>query len=108
MIWALAMILLLAALPEVLTQLAGLFTSAFGCFLDDPCVVMGIDFGPPLYAMGLSFWFGMFTMPLAGLALIVWLIVLVVLLFKRSGAASAPPISDISQEIVRVTPRDRQ
>ena len=87
MIWALAIILLFGALPEVLTQLAALFTSAFGCSLNEgsvqPCVVMGLDFGYLMYAMGLSFWFGMFTIPPAILALIVWLIVLVVLLFKR-------------------------
>jgi hypothetical protein len=87
MIWALAMILLLGAFPLVSLLLAVLFASAFGCALDEgsvhPCVVLGLDFGDMLYPMAVGGWFVMFTIPLAGLALIVWLIVLVVLLFMR-------------------------
>jgi hypothetical protein len=87
MIWALAIILLFAVLPVVSLLLAVLFASAFGCQLDEgsvhPCVVVGLDFGGLLYPMAVGGWFVMFTVPLAGLALIVWLIVLVVLLFIR-------------------------
>jgi hypothetical protein len=87
MIWALAMILLFAALPLLSTTLAVLFATTFGCALDEgdirPCVVLGHDFGSLLYSMGLSIVSIIFTVPLAALALIVWLIVLVVWLFRR-------------------------
>ncbi len=87
MIWALTLILLLGAFPLLLLLLAVLFASAFGCQLDEgsvhPCVVLGLDFGGLLYPMAVGGWFVMFTIPLAGLALIVWLIVLAVLLFIR-------------------------
>ena len=87
MIWALAAILLFGAFPVVSLLLAVLFALAFGCPLDEgsvhPCVVLGLDFGDLLYIMAVGGWFVMFTIPLAGLALIVWLIVLVVLLFMR-------------------------
>jgi hypothetical protein len=87
MTWALALILLLGALPLVSMLLALLFGSAFDCGINEgfvqPCVVFGHDFGGLLYPMALAGWFAMFTIPLAGLALIVWLIVLVVLLFIR-------------------------
>jgi hypothetical protein len=87
MIFALALILLFAALPLLLTLLAVLFTSAFDCSLNEgfvnPCVVLGLDFGGLLYSMGLAAWFVMFTVPLAGLALLVWLVVLAVLLLRR-------------------------
>jgi hypothetical protein len=87
MTWALAIILLFGVSPILSTLLAALFASAFGCTLHEgfvsPCVVLGHDFGDLLYPMGLGVWFVMFTVPLAGLALLVWLVVLVVLLFKR-------------------------
>ena len=87
MIWALAMILAFGALPVVSLLLAVLFATAFGCQLDEgsvhPCVVLGLDFGGLLYPMAVGGWFVMFTIPLAGLALLVWLIVLVVLLVRR-------------------------
>ena len=87
MIWALALILLLGAFPLLSLLLAVLFASAFGCQLDEgsvhPCLILGLDFGGLLYPMAVGGWFVVFTIPLAGLALIVWLIVLVVLLFMR-------------------------
>ena len=87
MTWALAMILLFGVLPVISLLLAVLFAAAFGCRLDEgsvhPCVVLGLDFGDLLYPMAVGGWFVTFTIPLAGLALIVWLIVLVVLLFMR-------------------------
>jgi hypothetical protein len=87
MICALAMILLFGTFPLWSTLLAVLFASAFGCSLNEgfvqPCVVLGRDFGGLLYSVGLVFWFAMFTVPLAGMALLVWLVVLVVVLFRR-------------------------
>jgi hypothetical protein len=87
MVFALAVILLFGAFPLLSTLLAVLFAETFGCSLNEgfvsPCVVFGLDFGGLLYPMGLAAWFVIFTVPLAGLALLVWLVVLVVLLFKR-------------------------
>ena len=68
MIWALVLILLLGAFPLGSVR---------------PCVALGLDFGGLLYPMAVGGWFVMFTIPLAGLALIVWLVVLVVSLFMR-------------------------
>ena len=80
MIWALALILLFGTFPLLTLLSAVLFASAFGCQLDEgsihPCIVLGLDFGGLLY--------------LAGLALIVWLIVLVVLLFARRHRIQQP------------------
>ena len=87
MIWALALILLFGTFPLLTLLSAVLFASAFGCQLDEgsihPCIVLGLDSGGLLYPMAVGGWFVMFTIPLAGSALIVWLIVLVVLLFTR-------------------------
>jgi hypothetical protein len=91
-IWALALILMVGALPLLSLLLAMLFASAFGCQLDEgsvhKCVVLGLDFGGLLYPMALGAFFAVFTIPLAGLALIAWFIVWVVLLFK--GRHPAP------------------
>ena len=84
MVWALATILLFGALPLVSLLLSMIIASPFGCRLDEgnvhPCMILGFDFGALLYAMAVSGWFALFTVPLAGLALIVWLIVLAILL----------------------------
>jgi uncharacterized membrane protein len=82
------------AFPLLTLLSAVLFASAFGCLLDEgsihPCIVLGVDFGGLLYPMAVGGWFVMFTIPLAGLALIVWLIVLVVLLFTRRHRIRQP------------------
>jgi len=93
MIFGLVLILLFGALPLLSTLLAVLFALAFGCSVNEgvvePCVVLGYDFGGLLFSMGLTFWFVMFTVPLAGLALLVWLVVLVVLLYRRRHRGAA-------------------
>jgi hypothetical protein len=87
MVWALAMILAFGALPLVSLLLAMIIALPLGCRLDEgnvyPCVIFGLDFGTLLYVMAVSGWLAMFTVPVAGLALIVWLIVLVILLVMR-------------------------
>ena len=94
MIWALALILLFGTFPLLTLLSAVLFASAFDCQLDEgsihPCVVLGLDFGGLLYPMAVGCWFVMFTIPLAGLALIVWLIAWVVLLFTRRHRIRQP------------------
>ena len=94
MIWALALILLFGALPLLTLVSAVLFASTLGCQLDEgsihPCMVLGLDFGGILYPMAVGGWFLMLTIPLAGLALIVWIIVLVILLFTRRHRIRQP------------------
>jgi len=51
-------------------------------------VVNGTDIGDALYAMGLSFWFGMATIPLCALGLLVSLIWLVRRALAREGSAA--------------------
>ena len=98
MIWALAAILLFGALPILTLLIAVLFASAFGCDLNEgmvnPCVVLGVDFGGLLYPMAVGGWFAMFTIPLAALALIVWLIALVVLLLVRRHRRAGRVVED--------------
>ena len=69
MVWALAMILLFGALPLISLLLAMMIALPFDCRLDEgsvhPCVIFGLDFGGLLYAMAVSGWFAMFTIPLA-------------------------------------------
>jgi hypothetical protein len=93
MTWMLAAILLFGAFPILTLLIAVLFATAFSCDLNEgmihPCVVLGIDFGGVLYPMAVGGWFAMFTVPLAALALIVWLIVLVVLLLVRRSHRTA-------------------
>jgi hypothetical protein len=96
MIWALAAILLFGAFPMLSLLAALLFSSAFGCNVDEsgphPCVVLGLDFGGLLYSTAIGgIWFSLFTILLAGLALIVWLIVLIVLLLLRRRRRAAAP-----------------
>jgi hypothetical protein len=52
-----------------------------GCRLNEgspsPCIVGGSDLGNTLYSMGLMFWFGMITLPLGALGLLLslaWLV----------------------------------
>ena len=61
--------------------LAGMIASASGCTLDEgsehACLVLGVDIGGGLYAMGLAVWFSVVTLPVgvAGLAVsLIWLV----------------------------------
>jgi hypothetical protein len=70
-----------ALLPIVPTLIAGAIATANGCRLDEgsphPCIVRGSDIGHTLYSMGLMFWFGMITLPLGALGLLLslaWLV----------------------------------
>ena len=81
---------LFATLPIIVTLVASSIASANGCRLNEgsphPCVVAGTDIGDTLYAMGLSFWFRMATLPLGALGLLVSLIWLVRRALAREGS----------------------
>lgn len=91
----LAVILLIAAAPLISVLIAGWIADANGCALDEgsihPCMVNGEDIGGMLYTLGVMGWFMLVTIPLGGLAVVVWLIVAAILFFiGRRKAASAP------------------
>lgn len=68
----LAVILVAALLPVLSTLAAGLTAHAFGCQLDEgsvhPCLIAGADRGEALYTLAMLGWFGLVTLPFAGLA----------------------------------------
>jgi hypothetical protein len=73
--------ILIGVFPVILSLLAGMIASANGCTLNEgtkhACVVLGVDIGGALYAMGLAIWFSVATLPVgvAGLAVsLIWLI----------------------------------
>jgi hypothetical protein len=69
-------------LPIAVSLAAGLIAAVLGCTLDEgsvhACVVLGLDIGPALYALGLAVWFVAFTLPpaLIGVAIlfVLWVI----------------------------------
>jgi hypothetical protein len=73
--------ILIGVFPVILSLLAGMIASANGCTLNEgtkhACVLLGVDIGGALYAMGLAVWFSVATLPVgvAGLAVsLIWLI----------------------------------
>lgn len=91
---ALLLILLVALAPVIAVATAGWIAESHGCVLHEgfanPCIVNGSDMGETLYAMGVMGWFMLATIPLGGLALIAWLVVLVIHWFvwrRRRNAA---------------------
>jgi hypothetical protein len=78
----LVVLVLFGLAPLLGVVVADAVASANGCNLGDGpnlvCVVGGSDWGPALYAVAALTWFLLATMPLAGGALIVWLVVLVI------------------------------
>ena len=87
MIWALAVIVLFGVSPLLSLLLALAIALPFGCSLDEgsvhPCLIFGLDFGALLYSMSVSAWFVMFTIPLAGVALVFWFVVVLSSLIIR-------------------------
>jgi hypothetical protein len=83
MILALMLIVLFGVSPLLSALAASAIANMFGCGLDEgsahACVVAGVDIGSTLYTMFVLIWFGMMTIPFAGLALLVWLIAAIIL-----------------------------
>jgi Na+-transporting methylmalonyl-CoA/oxaloacetate decarboxylase beta subunit len=78
----LVLILLFGLAPLVGVVAAEAIASANGCTLNEGaasvCVVGGSDWGGALYSMFVLTWFLLATLPLAGGALIVWLVILII------------------------------
>jgi hypothetical protein len=87
MILALALILLFGALPLLAAFSAFAIAGSLGCRLNEgsihPCLFLGRDVGDMLYTMLVSGWFGMLTIPLAGTALVIWLVIALALALLR-------------------------
>lgn len=80
--------------PMLFVALAGVIANANGCPLDvlapQPCLVNGVDWGGPLYAIAILGWFTLLTLP-AGLVLaVVWLVALLLHRRRWRRAATAP------------------
>ncbi len=72
---------MIGVFPVLVSLLAATIASANGCTLNEgskhACVVLGVDIGGQLYALGLAVWFSVVTLPIgvAGLAVsLIWLI----------------------------------
>lgn len=74
-------ILLWMFLPMIPVFIAGAIASGCGCQLDEgnvhPCVVLGVDIGSTLYAMGVMGWFGLLTFPSGLLGLLLFTVAVI-------------------------------
>ena len=88
-------IVMVSAAPVLSAMTAGLIASANGCDLHEgfvnPCVIGGSDRGEILYSMFVLAWFGMVSLPIGAIALVVWLVVLVIALLARSPGKHGQP-----------------
>lgn len=89
----LALIVVLAGAPVIVTAVAAAIADANGCTISEgllnPCVIDGVDHGADLQAAGMAALYVLLTLPLAFVLFIVWLIVLLVHrgMFRRRVAA---------------------
>jgi hypothetical protein len=90
------LIVLLGILPILTTVVGVAMANAYGCQVDEssvhPCLINGADQGELLQSLGNSFWFTLYTLPLAFLLFHVRLVVIIVHLViagRRRKAALA-------------------
>jgi hypothetical protein len=80
-VFVLLLILLFTTAPIISVAVAGWIAESNGCILNEsqphPCIVNGVDQGDNLYALGVMGWFMLVTIPLGGLAFIVYVLILV-------------------------------
>ncbi len=90
----LAVILLVAVAPLVSALTAGWIAAANGCALDEgsvhSCIVNGKDIGQTLYTFGVMGWLMLATIPLGGLAVLIWLVVAAIMLAAGRRKALPP------------------
>jgi hypothetical protein len=88
----LALIVLFAVAPILVTLTAAGIANANGCQLSEglltPCVVNGVDYGAELQAAGLGVLYVLLTMPLAFVLFLVWLTVLLIHRGRHKRAAA--------------------
>ena len=89
----LALIVLVALAPIGSVVTCGLIANAHGCKVDEgsvhPCMINGKDYGQLLYTLGVMGWLMLVTLPVGGLAFMIWLIVLI--LHRSSWRKRAQP-----------------
>lgn len=77
----LALILVFTLAPIGSVVACGWIANAHGCRVDEgsvhPCVINGVDRGQLLYTLGMMGWFMLVTLPAGGLALLVWIVILI-------------------------------
>ena len=90
-VWSLLLIVVIFFGPLISVFSAGAIATMNGCALDEggmhPCVVLGLDLGGTLYAMALTGWLGLLTVPIGILALIAWALALAAHFWKRRRRA---------------------
>ncbi len=78
---ALALIVLVALAPIFAVILCSVIANAYGCRVDEgsvhPCIINGEDYGEQLYALGVSGWLMLATLPAGALAGAIWLLALI-------------------------------
>lgn len=83
---AFILILLVGILPLLSVTLAYTVADANGCPLNEarvhPCSIFGFDAGPLLYFLSVLGWLAMASIPLAGLALILWCLIAIIYFFR--------------------------
>lgn len=74
---ALVVIVLFAAGPLLSVIASSTIAELAGCTLHEgnrnPCLVLGMDLGGQLYRMFVAGWYSFITLPIGGLALLVWI-----------------------------------
>jgi hypothetical protein len=89
--WAMVWLLALCAAPLVMALLAAGLANGLGCTLHEgfpnPCKVGGIDIGGALYAMGVSGWLMLATLPIGSLLILVWIVVEVIRYIRQRRSA---------------------
>jgi hypothetical protein len=90
----LILIVLFAGLPVIGVVISTEVASALGCRLDEgnphPCPFLGMDLAGLLYALFVSGWFGLLTIPLGAVLFVVWLIAAIAFAVMRLRGRSAP------------------
>jgi hypothetical protein len=83
-------VIALALSPIAVTYTAGLIALLLGCDLNEAavhsCLLLGVNIGPLLYAMGLAVWFVSLTVMAGLLALVVLVIIFIVRTVKARRA----------------------
>jgi len=84
---ALVTIAVFTLLPLLSAMTAAMLAGVNGCPLDEgsshSCLILGSDWGETLYNMLVVGWLMLFTLPVGVLLFVVWVVVLVVHLWRR-------------------------
>ena len=87
MAWWLFAILTFASWPVLSVVAASSIASMQGCSLNEgnpqPCSLAGIDISGLLYSMGVNGWYGVATVPIGALALLIWLLIAIEMLIRH-------------------------